>query len=148
MSVVHAHSHRNMALQVFDRSKTLRRTVSFGENVSCACFLNDDGDILAGLPGSRRLVVVRGATYGAQASGKRLQHSVICCISAIHFNSLGRWHQIVCSTDAKVVDSGILAGILPPGWCEVSQVWGASMVVDCCPTLACSKCRVMGVHAA
>ena len=48
-------------VQIFDRDKTLKRSIHLANQVNCCCFLNDSGDILVGLPA--RLVVVRASTY-------------------------------------------------------------------------------------
>ncbi|GAX84070.1 hypothetical protein CEUSTIGMA_g11494.t1 [Chlamydomonas eustigma] len=55
-------SSRDRNVKVFDRDKILKRTIYIAAPVSCCCFLNDEGDILVGLP-SKRLVVIRASVY-------------------------------------------------------------------------------------
>ena len=47
--------------QVFDRDKTLKRSLYLSNPLSCCCYLNDEGDILLGI--GNRLVVVRASKY-------------------------------------------------------------------------------------
>ena len=60
-------------VQVFDRDKTLKRSLYLAHPVSCCCYLNDEGDILLGI--ANRLVVVRASKYesiGGQGARSRV----------------------------------------------------------------------------
>lgn len=46
---------------MFDRDKTLKRSLYLSNPLSCCCYLNDEGDILLGI--GNRLVVVRASKY-------------------------------------------------------------------------------------